>query len=150
MFGLCIAIIRLNIETQIRKTLIQCNKIVGTRSRLTSMSVLPQHFLGSSAKSTPQHPPSEYNYYYYYYYYFIILKVFNPYNFTYSSCNPNFCLYNIIFTQLYIDVRRDLVRTSLLHFIIKRQNSPVTGLEWPRGFQEVKVPRFHDNGTGWW
>ena len=23
-------------------------------------------------------------------------------------------------------------------------------LEWPRGFQEVKVPRFHDNGTGWW
>ena len=28
--------------------------------------------------------------------------------------------------------------------------SPVTGLEWPRGFQEVKVPRFHDNGTGKW
>jgi len=28
--------------------------------------------------------------------------------------------------------------------------SPVTGLEWHRGFQEVKVPRFHDNGTGWW
>ena len=22
-------------------------------------------------------------------------------------------------------------------------------LEWPRGFQEVKVPRFHDNGRGW-
>jgi hypothetical protein len=28
--------------------------------------------------------------------------------------------------------------------------STVTGLEWPRGFQEVKVPRFHENGTGWW
>jgi hypothetical protein len=28
--------------------------------------------------------------------------------------------------------------------------STVTGLEWPRGFQEVKVPRLHDNGTGWW
>jgi len=28
--------------------------------------------------------------------------------------------------------------------------SAVTGLEWPRVFQEVKVPRFHDNGTGWW
>jgi len=27
-------------------------------------------------------------------------------------------------------------------------SSPVTGLEWPRGFQEVKAPRFHDNGTG--
>jgi len=23
-------------------------------------------------------------------------------------------------------------------------------LEWPRGFQEVTVPRFNDNGTGWW
>jgi hypothetical protein len=32
----------------------------------------------------------------------------------------------------------------------KRWNIPVTGLEWPRGFQEVKVPRFHDKGTGWW
>jgi len=21
---------------------------------------------------------------------------------------------------------------------------------WPRGFQRVKVPRFRDNGTGWW
>jgi len=28
--------------------------------------------------------------------------------------------------------------------------SPVTGLEWPRGFQEVKFPRFHHNGTGLW
>jgi hypothetical protein len=27
---------------------------------------------------------------------------------------------------------------------------PVTGLEWPRGFQEVNIPRFLDNGTGWW
>ena len=29
-------------------------------------------------------------------------------------------------------------------------SSPVTGLEWPRVFQVLKVPRFHDNGTGWW
>jgi hypothetical protein len=34
--------------------------------------------------------------------------------------------------------------------IDKRYSSSVTGLAWPRGFQEVKVPRFHDNGTGWW
>jgi len=27
---------------------------------------------------------------------------------------------------------------------------PVTGPEEPRGFQEVKVPIFHDNGSGWW
>jgi hypothetical protein len=32
----------------------------------------------------------------------------------------------------------------------KGYSSPATGLEWPRGFQEVKVPRFLDNGTGWW
>jgi len=34
--------------------------------------------------------------------------------------------------------------SDIFHF------SPVTGLEWPRGFQEVKFPRFHDNGTGRW
>jgi hypothetical protein len=28
--------------------------------------------------------------------------------------------------------------------------SPVTGLEWPRSFQEVKVPRFLDNRTVRW
>jgi hypothetical protein len=29
-------------------------------------------------------------------------------------------------------------------------SSPVTGLEWTREFQKVKVSRFLDNGTGWW
>jgi hypothetical protein len=29
-------------------------------------------------------------------------------------------------------------------------SSPVTGLEWSTGLQEVEVPRFDDNGTGWW
>ena len=33
---------------------------------------------------------------------------------------------------------------------LMQKSSPVTGLEWPRGFQEVKVPRLYDNGTGWW
>ena len=38
--------------------------------------------------------------------------------------------------------------TNFSYCIIgKRQSSPVTGLEWPRGFQEVKVPRFYYNGT---
>jgi len=37
---------------------------------------------------------------------------------------------------------------SVFTFVDK--SSPVTGLEWPRGFQEVKVPRFRDSGTGWW
>ena len=30
------------------------------------------------------------------------------------------------------------------------KTSPVTDPEGPGGFQEVKVPRFRDNGTGWW
>ena len=30
------------------------------------------------------------------------------------------------------------------------KSSPVTGPEGPRGFQEVNVPRFRGNGTGWW
>jgi hypothetical protein len=34
--------------------------------------------------------------------------------------------------------------------LIGKAVSTVTGLQWPRGFQEVKVPRFHDNNTGWW
>ena len=29
------------------------------------------------------------------------------------------------------------------------KSSPVTGLDWPRGFQEIKFLGFHDNGTGW-
>jgi len=32
------------------------------------------------------------------------------------------------------------------HLKVKRQSSPITGLERPRGFQEGKVPRFRDNG----
>jgi len=31
-----------------------------------------------------------------------------------------------------------------------KKSSPITALEWPRGFQEVKVPRYHDDSTGWW
>ena len=31
---------------------------------------------------------------------------------------------------------------------VKRYSSPITGPEVPRGFQEVKIPRFRDNGTG--
>jgi len=31
-----------------------------------------------------------------------------------------------------------------------KKNCPVTDMDRPRGFQEVKVPRFHDNGAGWW
>jgi len=30
------------------------------------------------------------------------------------------------------------------------KSSPITGLDRPGEFQEVKAPRFRDNGTGWW
>jgi len=33
---------------------------------------------------------------------------------------------------------------------VKGKAVPLQAPEWPTGFQEVKVPRFHDNGTGWW
>jgi len=39
---------------------------------------------------------------------------------------------------------------SINPHIKKGKAVPVTGLEWPRGFQEVEVPRFHANDTGWW
>jgi hypothetical protein len=32
----------------------------------------------------------------------------------------------------------------------ERKSSPATGLEWPRVFQEFKVPRFHVRITGLW
>jgi hypothetical protein len=37
-----------------------------------------------------------------------------------------------------------------LRYEERKKSSPIAGLEWPRGFQEVRVPRCHDNGTGWW
>jgi len=35
----------------------------------------------------------------------------------------------------------------IYYIMLYIKNSPVTGLEWPRGFQEVKVPRLHDNNV---
>jgi len=32
----------------------------------------------------------------------------------------------------------------------KIQQVPLKAWSGPLGFQEVKVPRFHHNGTGWW
>ena len=46
-----------------------------------------------------------------------------------------------------------LLRTIPMYRVIlslEVKISPVTGLNRPRGFQEVKVSRFHDNGIGWW
>jgi len=43
-----------------------------------------------------------------------------------------------------------VVVKSIRIFIVKRGSSPVTGLDRPRAFQEIKAPRFRNNGTGWW
>jgi len=45
---------------------------------------------------------------------------------------------------------RTMALGSTQHLTEMSKISPITGLEWPRGFQEVKFPRFRDNGTGWW
>jgi len=61
----------------------------------------------------------------------------------YNTSFPNafsFVLEEINFFSIRFVIRR----------LYKRYSSPITGLEWPRVFQEVKVPRFHDNGTEWW
>jgi len=49
-------------------------------------------------------------------------------------------------SHILIDLLYDLVHREMM---VKVKQS-VTALKWPRGFQEVKVPRFHDNGTGRW
>jgi hypothetical protein len=51
-------------------------------------------------------------------------------------------------TKLWVFNIRGLEVSAEKYFI--KVSSSITSLEWPRGFQEVKVPRFHENGTGWW
>jgi len=45
---------------------------------------------------------------------------------------------------------QNLLRIFFILLSIKKVSSPVTGLEWPRGLQEVKIPKYHENGRGWW
>jgi hypothetical protein len=54
-----------------------------------------------------------------------------------------------------VKLENNLGNITIIIIIIRHavgldSSSPVTGLGWPGGFQEVKVPRFLDNGTGWW
>ena len=39
---------------------------------------------------------------------------------------------------------------SLKTYQLKGKAVPLQTWSGPECFQEVKVPRFHDNGTGWW
>jgi len=43
------------------------------------------------------------------------------------------------------------IEPATFRFVAQHLNHCATAIpEWPRGFQEVKVPRLHDNSTGWW
>jgi len=54
-------------------------------------------------------------------------------------------------SQGLLAVQKSSKNTSQMQHVQRnRRNIPVTGPDWPRGFQEVKVPSFRDKGTGWW
>jgi hypothetical protein len=42
-------------------------------------------------------------------------------------------------TRNFVKSTEVFVMAIVIFLVVKRQSSPVTGLEWPRGFQEVKV-----------
>ena len=65
-----------------------------------------------------------------------------------ENTHVHVCL-NLIVTYVSYSVRNLIIWKKAL-VSNGRESSPVTVLEWPRGFQEVKVPRFHDNDTGRW
>ena len=44
----------------------------------------------------------------------------------------------------------DTAHSELLSLLLKKVNPSRYRPEVPREFQEVKVPRLRDNGTGWW
>ena len=70
-------------------------------------------------------------------------------NWPFGCCVSTSINKNFIFIIIIIIIIIELQAVGLAAHL-KQQSSPVTDLEWPRGFQEVKVPTFHDNGTGWW
>ena len=62
---------------------------------------------------------------------------------------PRQCFHMLYSAQQHKDLTKALF-TFKMSCGFTVQISPIRGLEWPRGFQEVKAPRFHDNGRGWW
>ena len=42
-------------------------------------------------------------------------------------------------------LKNELRNPTLLEYPLKQKSNPITGLNKPRGFQEVEVPRFQDN-----
>jgi len=72
-----------------------------------------------------------------------VSSLFCSHLFSFSNIKPSWSL-------LLVALDIHTLRTNVSALKKTGTAVPFTGLEWPRGFQEVKVPRFHDNGTGWW
>jgi len=63
-----------------------------------------------------------------------------------AAIQTELALSSLVFCVLELEILDNA--TYLLGFVItegKKQSH-----YRPKGFQEVKVPRFRDNGTGWW
>ena len=68
--------------------------------------------------------------------------------------------FNLLLQSVFINhetMSQQLYDKSYIYFVLFCfvlfdfcKSSPVTGPEGPREFWELKVPRFRDNGTGWW
>jgi hypothetical protein len=65
-------------------------------------------------------------------------------------CSSMYCFVSIVLFYVLFVCKYVLLPPDDNPIAVEKQSSPVTGLEWPRRFQRVKVPRFHVNGTGWW
>ena len=53
-------------------------------------------------------------------------------------------------TKVIAAVYCSMIRWNVVLVLNTVKSTPVTGLEWTKGFQEFKVPRFYNNSTGWW
>ena len=89
----------------------------------------------------------------------LVKTILKTYNRDFKKYLPEWYLCLDLKLSLYRAVDKSLARpgkkqvTAIGDFdvhILKGKAVPFTGLEWPRGFQEVKFPRFLDNGTKWW
>ena len=66
---------------------------------------------------------------------------------------------SVLFIHIYNKILYKKKNTFIWNYVLPEnglhgtkyvKRSLVTGLEWPIGFREIKVPRFHDNSTGRW
>jgi len=51
-------------------------------------------------------------------------------------------------TQLVTETIQTINTAAYVLYLLSATH--IKGKAVPRGFQKVKVPIFHDNGTGWW